>query len=78
MVTVFLSSIGLGGGSGVPRRSVQGGNTGKWSMGYGYEYRYEKRKDHRTESQHMGAHKHMGVSKHTGGIQPYGGCTETP
>ena len=44
VVTVFLSSSGLGGDEGGARGSIQGGH---WIMVY--EYGYEKRKDRRTE-----------------------------
>ena len=53
MVTVFLSSSGLGGGSGVQGGLSKGQH---WIMiyEYGYEYGFKKGKDHRTESQTEG------------------------
>ena len=50
MVTIFLSSSGLGGGSGGLSKG------GYWTMVYEYRYEhgYEKRKDHRAELQTEG------------------------
>ena len=61
-------------------QGIQGGlSKGRhWIMvyEYGYEHGYEKRKDDRTESQHMG-HTNMVASKCTGVYKDMG-CTDTP